>query len=74
MMATLVPICDWLIRDEEDDAAVCGQPSRFRIERPGDGYIPSESCEEHLAAQVATLLEGEDITASVTVHWDGDAS
>src|SRR5258708_1617016 len=65
----LVTICDWVTCDAPDDAEICGQPSRFCIERPG--YIPSESCEEHLAAQVATLLEGEDITASVTVHWDG---
>jgi len=62
----LVTICDWVTCDAPDDAEICGQPSRFCIERPG--YIPSESCEEHLAAQVATLLEGEDITASVTVH------
>ena len=68
----MTPICDWVTRDDEDDAAVCGQPSRFRITRPGIGYIPSESCEGHLAAQVATLLEGEEITASVTVYWDGD--
>jgi hypothetical protein len=73
MSKTVTLVCDWLVRGIEDDAAVCGQASRFRIERPGSGYIPFESCEEHLAEQIATLLEGEDITASVTVHWDGDA-
>lgn len=68
--------CDWVTGDGEDDTAVCGQLSRFRIERPGDGYIPSESCDGHLAAQIACLLEGEDIPASVTrsLGWRRDVT
>jgi hypothetical protein len=65
-VTALVTICEWMISDED----VCGQPSRFLVERDDPSYPPWESCEAHLADTIANLLEGKDIKATVTVHWD----
>lgn len=66
------PECELHIDVNPDEAIVCGERSRFRVERdPADESYPGwESCEEHLGTVIAALLEGrDDVRAIVTVHW-----
>jgi hypothetical protein len=60
--------CEWVV----DEDALCDEESRFRVERADadPSYMPAESCSQHLADTIANLLDGDPITATVTVHWD----
>lgn len=50
----------------------CAAPSRFRVERPGDGYSPAEACPAHLADTIAYLADGEDVPVTVHVRFDDE--
>jgi hypothetical protein len=65
--------CDWDDGpvNEDGSAVQCERPSRFRLERPGDGYVPSEACEFHVADTAGILADGQDIPITIRIHWDG---
>ena len=48
----------------------CHAPSRFRIERPGDGYEPAEACPAHLADMIAYMADGDDVPFTVHIRFD----
>lgn len=68
--------------DVEDEnggrwAQPCGKRSRFIVARTdadesyGSGGGTEEACEEHLAAAVLGMVDGdEDVSAIVTVRWN----
>jgi hypothetical protein len=66
--------CGWEAGDCIECGCVkqCTRESRFRVERADEDptYLPGEACAEHLGDTIAVLLEGQDIAAVVTVHWD----
>jgi hypothetical protein len=57
---------DWV----SDYFGGCHAHSRYRVERPGDGYEPAEACPAHLADMIAYLVNGDDVPATVHVRWD----
>ena len=48
----------------------CEAPARYRIERPGDGYAPTEACPAHVADMMAWIVDGDDVPLTVHVHFD----
>lgn len=76
------PVCTAGVDSETEDgiggywAQLCGKPSRFIVARDdgdesyGSGGGTEEACEEHLAAVVLGMVDGdEDVSAIVTVRW-----
>jgi hypothetical protein len=61
---------DWV----SDYFGGCHAHSRYRVERPGDGYEPAEACPAHLADMIAYLVDGDDVAATVHVRWDEEDS
>ena len=57
---------DW----DSDYFGGCRASSRYRLERPGDGYSPVEACPAHLADMIAYLADGDDVPVTVQVRWD----
>lgn len=63
LKATPEATCEWIPEPSGDDMAeMCGSLSRFVAGRDDGerGYIPAESCVEHLGESVALLADGDE--------------